>query len=124
MPKILFIDDEPVIRFIGKKTLEKVGFKVTVAGDADEAMDRFTAEKYDLVITDLAVPGQVGFSTVHKMKKLRADQRVLVVSGGDLGSQGFLEEKEKAGVTCVLAKPFELTDLVQSVRDCLSDKAA
>ncbi|MCH8348052.1 MAG: response regulator, partial [Proteobacteria bacterium] len=67
MLKILFIDDEPVIRFIGKKTLEKAGFNVTVAEDADEGMDRFTSDEYDLVITDLAVPGQVGFSTVLKM---------------------------------------------------------
>ncbi len=124
MPKILFIDDEPVICFIGKKTLEKAGFDVTVAEDAYEGMDRFTAEEYDLVITDLAVPGQVGFSTVHKMKRLRADQPVLVVSGGDLGSKDFLKEKERAGVTHILAKPFELTDLVQSARDCLKHKAA
>lgn len=124
MHKILFIDDEPVIRFIGKKTLEKAGFDVTVAGDADEAMDHYSAEDYDLVITDLAVPGQVGFSTVHKMKKLHTNQRVMVVSGGDLGSQGFLAEKKKAGVTCILAKPFELTDLVKSARDCLKSKAA
>jgi len=124
MARILFIDDEPVIRFIGKKTLEQAGFEVTVAEDADEAFQHFTSAEYDLVITDLAVPGQVGFSNVLRMKKIRADQPVLVVSGGDLGSAAFMIEKEKAGVTSVLAKPFELTDLVKSAQNCINNRAA
>jgi len=124
MARILFIDDEPVIRFIGKKTLEQAGFEVTVAEDADEAFECFTSAEYDLVITDLAVPGQEGFSNVHRMKKIRNNQVFMVVSGGDMGSPSFVEEKEKAGVSYVLAKPFELTDLVNGVKECIGQKAA
>jgi len=119
MPKILFIDDEPVIRFIGKKTLEKAGYEVTLAENAQEGLDHFTAQKYDLVITDLALPGQVGFSNVHEMRKIRAKQPVLVVSGGDLGSDEFLKEKKKAGVTHILAKPFDLSELIECADDCI-----
>ena len=124
MLKILFIDDEPVIRFIGKKTLEGAGYEVTLAKDAHEGMDHFTAQSFDLVITDLSLPGQVGFSNVHKMRKIRGNQPVLVVSGGDLGSKDFLEEKKKAGVTHTLAKPFDLTELVKVAEECIEGKAA
>ena len=117
--KILLIDDEDAIRLIGKRALESAGYRVTLAESAEDGLERFSADDFDLVITDLLLSGTGGLETVEKIRADKPDIPVMVISGTDLNSDEFLEVRRKTGIDAALAKPFELTALLQSVRTCL-----
>lgn len=116
MAKVLLIDDEEGIRLIGQRALESAGLEVIVAETAQGGLALFSKDDFALVITDLKVPGQIGLSLVQDIRKINPDQQVLVISGGDLGTEWFIEAAEKAGNINTLGKPFEIEELIKVVK--------
>jgi PleD family two-component response regulator len=72
---ILFVDDEELILEMGKEVLESLGYKVTAARHATEALNLFreNPSRFDLVITDQTMPDLTGLNPAGKMLKLRKD---------------------------------------------------
>ena len=70
MARILVVDDEDGVRSFVAETLALAGHEVTVAGDGDEAFALLDRQGFDLVITDLRMPGPTGggMAVVHKVK--------------------------------------------------------
>jgi two-component system cell cycle sensor histidine kinase/response regulator CckA len=120
---IMLVDDDPLIRQLGRELLEHLGFRVETAADAARALEVFQdLDRVDLVILDYHLPGSDGQRLVRDLRALDAGVRVLVVSG-------FLSPREAArlqagGVQGIIYKPFRLKELQQGIRAALAQAAA
>jgi len=117
--RILLVDDEPQVLDVCALVLSRAAFDVTAVADPLEALDRLRVEpdRFDLLITDHAMPGMTGIALASEVHVLRPALPILL-------SSGFMEEEAKrqtaaAGIRAVLAKPFTPAELVGAVRAVL-----
>jgi CheY-like chemotaxis protein len=121
MQKILVIDDDPVVRKVIVKILERHGYQVVSAEDGRRGLAVFRTEQPDLVITDMIMPEKEGIETIREICRQRPDARIVAISGGGrIKSADFLAMAKKLGATDVLAKPFEPAALLGCVARCLA----
>ena len=81
LKRILVVDDEQLIRDIVSKMLTGSGFEVTVADTAYEGLDLFHKKEFDLVITDLEMPGMNGWSLASQIKEEAPEIPVVLITG-------------------------------------------
>jgi len=116
MHRILVIDDEKSILDVVHLALTRAGFKVEIAPDGQEGINKFDHGAFDLVITDIIMPGIDGKNVA---KHIRTSDRPHTPIIGFSGTPWLLENNE---FDLVFAKPFPLMDLVNAIQD-LSTKA-
>jgi PAS domain S-box-containing protein len=117
--RILFVDDEPALAELGKQALGALGYQVQSYADSLEALKRFLAdpEDFDLVITDLTMPGMTGAQLAAKILALRPAIPVILTTGySDILTE---EEVKELGVHEYLLKPFGTGRLAEVVRRVL-----
>lgn len=121
---ILLVDDEDEMRALERESLEAAGYTVLEARDGDEAL--LVADWHDgpihLVITDVMMPHVDGGELVRRLPAVRADVRVLYVSG--YASNTVADSGGPVADTAFLAKPFTPAALVEKVREVLARPAA
>jgi len=108
-PKILVVDDEPGVRSLLKTMLSRKGYAAETVDSGDEALRRLRNEHFDLVITDLRMPGLPGEELVAQAKKDFPSLPVVVISA--YGGTQSVVEVVKRGAEDYLAKPFKQEDL-------------
>jgi PAS domain S-box-containing protein len=117
--QILFMDDNEMIRQLGKTMLMSFGHSVELACDGREAVERYAAamekgKAFDLVILDLTVPGGVGGKeAVRGLLEIDKKARVIVSSG--YSSDPVLANHEDYGFCGCLVKPFEMMALKNEI---------
>jgi two-component system cell cycle sensor histidine kinase/response regulator CckA len=118
---ILLVDDEELIRDLGKRILTQRGFTVLTADDGREALEEYRNNKYDisLVILDMIMPVMGGNECLHELLNIDPDVKVLISSGftPDVTARDTLESGAKGFVT----KPFRVGKLLQAVRRVLDE---
>ncbi len=120
VPSLLVVDDDANIRQIMRFLLEAAGYRVLCAVDGKEAMKLIEAQPFDLILTDMLMPGSDGLELLSAMKKSRSTVRVLVMSGGGMiGVADYLKVAKKLGAHGVLEKPFTGETLLATVADLL-----
>jgi CheY-like chemotaxis protein len=120
--KILFVDDEPTLVEITNQMLKRLGYDVVTKTASNEALDLFQAqpEKYDLVITDMTMPGMMGDELAGKLMQIRPDIPVILCTGF---SQRITEKKAKhLGIKAFLMKPLVMRSLAVTIRKVLDEK--
>ncbi|MBC8438689.1 MAG: PAS domain S-box protein [Deltaproteobacteria bacterium] len=118
---ILLVDDEEAILTMEKQVLERLGYKVTYRTSSLEALEAFRANpnKFDLVITDMAMPNMPGDKLSVELTKIRSDIPILLCTGF---SETMSEEKaESIGIKGFLMKPIVMKDLAQKIREVLDE---
>src|SRR5512134_674746 len=80
-PRILVADDEASIRELLSKTLALADYDVDVAQDGRAAIDRLRSTHYDLLITDLKMPGMDGLTVIREARRYRADLPIIIITG-------------------------------------------
>src|SRR5689334_18225733 len=80
-PRVLVVDDEAGIRELLAKTLALAEYEVDLAPDGRLALDRMRLIPYDLLITDLRMPGVDGLTVIREARRLKADIPVIIVTG-------------------------------------------
>ncbi len=122
--RILLVDDEPMIRKLGRKILERSGYTVTTASDGREAIDIFTRERsrLDLVILDMTMPLLSGLEVLERMRAIAPDVLVILSSGypTETGYTGPIEARPAA----FLQKPYRPDAMSRLVREVLDAKPA
>ncbi len=116
---ILIVDDEEEILAMEKKMLERLGYQVTSLTDSMEALETFRANphRFDLIITDMAMPNLSGDKLSIELIKLRPDIPILLCTGF---SETISEEKAKLmGIKGFLTKPITRMDLSKKIREVL-----
>lgn len=120
MPRILVVDDDATIRDSIKLVLETVGIQTITAENGERALEAFGEAGCDGAIIDLMMPGMSGLETVRALREKSPELPIVVVSGSLTHGVALPEllrmATELEGVTS-LAKPFKLTELLQTVRE-------
>lgn len=119
MARILLAEDTPATSDMVKHALTSDGHEVVVAGDGSEALERLAApaSHFDLMITDVQMPGLDGIALIEKAFQIRPDIGIILMSG----FAGGLERAEglKDRVRGILSKPFTLEQIKAAVRTAL-----
>jgi two-component system, cell cycle sensor histidine kinase and response regulator CckA len=117
-PTVLFVDDEPHLRVLGKAVLELHGYAVLLAEDGLEAVEVFRREqqRIDLIVLDLSMPRLSGDDTFHAIRAMNDRVPVLFASGY---SHDALSERENPQIAGFVAKPYRPGDLAAAVRETL-----
>jgi len=116
---VLLVDDEDAILSMEKRMLERIGYQVSSRASSLEALEAFRAnpDKFDLVITDMAMPNMSGDKLAAELTRIRPDIPVLLCTGF---SDTLSEEKAASiGIKGFLLKPIILKDLAQKIREVL-----
>nr|WP_321469156.1 response regulator [uncultured Desulfobulbus sp.] len=114
---ILFVDDEEVIRKSLSRELQLEGFEITSLASGDEALNVLESSNFDLVITDLMMPGIDGFGVLKAAKRLSPITSVIILTGyGDMHSA---IDALRLGADDFTIKPCEVEELVFRIRRCL-----
>jgi PAS domain S-box-containing protein len=119
---ILFIDDEDTLIDLGESMLKKLGYRVETRTRPDEALESFRAapDNYDLVISDMTMPGMTGDLLAAELMKIRADIPVIICTGY---SERIDEKRARdLGIKGLVMKPFTIRGLSKTVRDALDGK--
>ncbi len=120
MANILIIDDNDDLRETLVMLLEDEGYKTNVAPDGTSGLRAFAEARPDIVITDVLMPDADGIETIRKIRALDPKARIIAMSGGALiGNAYYLRMAKTLGAMEVLAKPFEIDDLVRMIETCL-----
>ena len=120
MARILVIDDQAALRVLLRDILEPEGHVIVDAANGAIGVEAFRQLPFDLVITDIIMPDQDGIDTIVELRRLRPEQKIIVISGGGRNnSPEFLRIATRLGATEVLAKPFGPADMRRVVRTCL-----
>ncbi|MBF0202766.1 MAG: PAS domain S-box protein [Desulfamplus sp.] len=120
--KILLVDDEIVLTTLHKSILERFGYQVTSRSSSIEALEAFRAnpDKFDIVITDMAMPNLSGDKLAVELIKIRPNIPVLLCTGF---STIMSEEKALSmGIKGFLMKPIIISDLDKKIREVLDEK--
>lgn len=122
MKRILVIDDDHHILIMIKKMLEREGYTVELASNGIEGMLLFKKAPCKLVITDIIMPEKEGLETIREMKRMRADVKIIAMSGGGrLSSSNYLEKAKLFGASRILGKPFTKKQLVSTIQELMAD---
>lgn len=105
-PRVLVVDDEATIRDLLAKTLALAEYDVDLAPDGRTALERLRIIPYDLLITDLRMPGVDGLTVIKEARRLKADIPVIIITG--FSSEASAIEAVNLGVSGYLTKPFRV----------------
>ncbi|GIK62511.1 MAG: DNA-binding response regulator [Chloroflexota bacterium] len=110
---ILVVDDEGAIRYSVTKTLERVGYQVMTASSGEEALDIMAQHDFDVVVTDIRMPGISGVDLLARIKEQSPDAIVILMTG--YASLGTAVESLRLGAHDYLIKPSTSEDIRDSV---------
>jgi nitrogen-specific signal transduction histidine kinase/CheY-like chemotaxis protein len=118
---ILLVDDEELVIGVGSQMLEKLGYRVQVATDGQEAINIYEAnqEAIQLIILDMVLPGMGGGQIYDKLKKVNPKVKVLLSSGYTL--DGIAAEILNRGCNGFIQKPFNLKQLSLKIRSIIDN---
>ena len=126
MAEILVAEDNSAVRMAYRLLLKNVGHSVTEAADGSEAVAKLAAGRFDLVVTDLWMPGIDGFGVIAEAKRLHPATPVLALTGGAIGTiaQDPAERARAAGADLVIEKPMLGDGLLDPINKLLAGRPA
>jgi two-component system NtrC family sensor kinase len=112
--RLLIVDDDPAFSRSLQGLLEHIGHRVSVCENAEAALAQYQHERFDMVLTDLAMPGMSGMDLVRALRDYDPEVCVLVFSGVALDAQ--VQAALQAGARAVLRKPFDLQEVLRAMQ--------
>jgi len=119
-PRILVVDDEPAVRDLMVKYLSERNWQVDAAHDGPSALECLKEAEYDLLITDLRMPGMDGLSVIREARRRSVAIPVIVVTGNSTEASA-IEAINIGGVQGYLTKPFRMQRVIQSAARAMGE---
>ncbi|MGA2891634.1 MAG: response regulator [Xanthobacteraceae bacterium] len=120
--KVLVVDDDPIVRKSFDRVLSGKGYAVITAASGEEALRRLNEEKFDLVYSDIRMPGISGLAVAENVRARRSWTPVVIITG--YGTEAAEARANAAGVSGFLHKPLSPDMIEVSARDVLAASAA
>jgi DNA-binding NtrC family response regulator len=114
VPRILCVDDDPRINELNEIVLGRAGYEVHIALSPSDALERFAADRFDLVITDLFSNASSDAGFIRKLRSLDPKVPVIIVSGQTSPSPEILKQ-----VDAFVQKAYSLNALRDAIREVL-----
>jgi DNA-binding NtrC family response regulator len=121
-PRILIIDDEAAIRESLDTLLSLEGFTVSAAGDGRSGMDLLAGNEYDLLLLDLALPGESGIDLLPRIKEMQPQLPVIMITA--FGTVGNVVDAIRAGAENFVQKPWDNEKLLADIRAAVARRRA
>ncbi len=112
--RVLIVDDEKAARYGMVKALRPEGYRISEAEDAVSALALMGEHGYDIIVSDVTMPGMSGMDLLRKLKEQNSPASVIIITAH--GSERLAVEAMKAGAYDYLSKPFEIDELRAMVR--------
>jgi CheY-like chemotaxis protein len=125
VPRILVVDDDPLVCGAVEACLQRQGFEVTVADGGEAGISALETSTFDVMLVDIFMPHMRGFESIRVFHE-RAPAIPLIAMSGyafaklDMPSPDFLRMTLDLGATCCLRKPFTPATLLAAVNECLT----
>ncbi len=120
MSNILVIDDNEQVRMVIRRHLESDGHTVSDAATAVAGIQKYAEDRFDLVITDILMPGKDGIELITELLEQKPDVKIIAISGGGTcAPQLYLDSSKFLGASFTLAKPFHREELLRAVNQLL-----
>jgi putative two-component system response regulator len=116
-PRILVVDDEPSICHLVSRLLEKQGYACDTCESASEAIKKIGSGAYELVVSDIMMPGMTGIDLLSKIKKTHPDMAFIMLTGVD--DHETAVRTLDLGAFGYVIKPFEANELIINVANSL-----
>jgi PAS domain S-box-containing protein len=122
--RILYVDDEQPLAEMGRKILERLGYEVDVRGRPAEALAAFRAAPadYDLVVTDLTMPGMTGIELARQLLHIRPELPVILMTG--YAAMLTPERVRTLGIRELLLKPHSVRMLAEALQRAFTGETA
>ena len=120
--KVLVVDDDPAVRKSIDRVLTGKGYAVITAETGEEALRKLNEEKYDLVYTDIRMPGMSGLEVAEQVKARKPWTPVVIITG--YGTDAAQARAKAAGVSSFVHKPLSPAMIEDSARDALAAPSA
>jgi PAS domain S-box-containing protein len=120
--RILFVDDEPMIIKLGQRMLEKQGYIVQTRASGTDALECFRQDpqRFDLVVTDMTMPGMRGDRLAEEIMAIRPDIPVILSTG--YSKQISNEKAREMGIRAFVMKPLTKHELANTLREVLDER--
>lgn len=119
--RVLAIDDQPVILDLISAMCRSLGYNVLTASSGEEGLKLVSQTAFDIVLTDLAMPGMSGLEVARRIRRLHPQTPIVLVTGWEVNiAQG---ELEAAGIRQVLYKPFRIEQLTEIIQSAVLSKS-
>jgi excisionase family DNA binding protein len=118
-PRVLVVDDDPSVRDLLAKTLALAEYDVDISPDGRMALERLRIIPYDLLITDLKMPGVDGLNVIREARRLKADLPVIIITG--FSTEASAIEAVNLGVSGYLTKPFRVPRVLAAASKALGE---
>ena len=117
MAHILVVEDDQLLREFIQEVLETKGNNVKTAFDGVDGMKKIRQDPWDLVITDMLMPGRDGIEIIREIKDNHPGVKIIAMSGGGekIGSHELLPTASMFGADHVLYKPFSIGDILDVI---------
>jgi two-component system response regulator PilR (NtrC family) len=121
MPTILVVDDELSMREFLKILLEKEGYQVSTASEASSAIDLIKSQNFDLVLSDIKMPGMGGLSLLEKIKEINSLLPVIMITA--FASPENAVNAMKSGAFDYITKPFKVDEIIKIIKSAISSSS-
>jgi len=118
--RILIIEDDEEMRSLLKEFLDEEGYETDSVDNGSEAFHRLVGEVFDLVITDIRMPGLTGLDILPGVRKLQPEAPIIVMTA--FGSDEVYHKVLERGATAYLEKPIHLDHLRNLIQKMVSQK--
>ncbi len=119
--RILVVDDEELIRQTVHDVLEPYGCDVETACNGQAAIEKISQQDYDLVISDIKMPGANGYQVFAAAKEVRKETAVILITGFGYDPSHSIVRARKQGLAAVIMKPFKVKQLLDECRKALTE---
>jgi DNA-binding NtrC family response regulator len=120
--RLLIVEDDPEMRDLLRKVLEKEGYQVSVAADSREATASLSRISFDLVVTDMLMPDDGGLELLQVIREARPSLPVIIITAfGDWGSYSRALE---LGAAAFISKPLKMAELIGAIHTALAGRGA
>jgi len=128
VPRVLVVDDDPLVCKTIEVCLTRKGFEVTIADGGESGMRALEAADFDVMLVDVFMPHMRGFESIRMFHERRPDVPVVAMSGYAFANAerapDFLRMTIELGAACCLRKPFTQDALLTVVHQCITSPEA
>jgi len=108
--KVLVVDDEQVIRNLFARILTVKGHGVICVDNGKDALQKVMEQSFDIVFTDIVMPGTDGIATFKALRKLKPNLPIVIMTG--FAVEDKIEEAMRLGAVDYLYKPFDISEII------------